>query len=148
MSDFYNRLRNIFSEAEMETATPGTTLICKLIASLPPDGNKERIKGQLLEQFRKIPIPKEEELTKFTTVIKEHESLVTAKDYKIQTGRTVGRIQEDPKTEPNPHYLCGRGKCTQKCSGCDKIRSHLEADCWVLHPAKKPKDFGTPKKGS
>ena len=101
-----------------------------------------------MEQFRETPNPKEEELTKFITVIKEHESLVTAKDYKIQTGRTVGRIQEDPKTEPNPHYLCGRGKCTQKCSGCDKIRSHLEADCWVLHPAKKPKDFGTPKKGS
>ena len=25
--------------------------------------------------------------------------------------------------------------------------SHLEADCWVLHPKKKPKDFETPKKG-
>ena len=124
VSDFFNRLTNIFSEAEMETATPGTTLICKLIASLPPDGNEGRIKEQLLKQFSEVPNPKEEELTKFITVIKEYESLVTAKDYKVQTGRTVGRVQEDPKTEANPHYLCGkvhkRGKCTQKCSDVAK----------------------------
>ena len=34
---------DIFYEAEMETASMGTTLICKLIASLPPDGNEGRI---------------------------------------------------------------------------------------------------------
>ena len=119
VSDFYNRLTNIFSEAEMETATPGTTLICKLIASLPSVGNEGRVKEQLLEQFRETPNPKEDELAKFSTVIKEHESLVTAREYKIQSGRTVGRIQEDPpKTVGNPHFLCGkvhkRGQCTQK----------------------------------
>ena len=142
MSDFYSCLTNIFSEAEMETATPGTTLICKLIASLPSVGHEGMVKEQLLEQFRETPNPKEEELTKFITVIKEHESLVTAKDYKINTGRTVGRIQEDPKTLPNSHYLCGkvhkRGQCTQKCSACKKVGSHFEAECWVLYPAKKP----------
>ena len=133
----------------METASIGTTLICKLIASLPPDGNEGRIKEQLLKQFNEVPNPKEEELMKFITVIKEYESLVTAKDYRVQTGRTVGRVQDEPpKIEANPHYLCGKihkcGKCTQKCSGCGKMGSHLEADCWVLHPANKPKDFGTP----
>ena len=64
VSDFYHRLNNIFSEAEMETASMGTTLICKLIASLPPDGNEGRIKEQLLKQFSEVPNPKEEELTK------------------------------------------------------------------------------------
>ena len=63
VGDFFNRLTNIFSEAEMETATPGTTLICKLIASLPSAGNEGRIKEQLLEQFRETPNPKEEEVT-------------------------------------------------------------------------------------
>ena len=96
-------------------------------------------------------VTQEEDLIKFITVIKEFESIVTAKDYKIQTGRTVGRVQEEPKPEANPHYLCGkvhkRGKCTQKCTGCDKMGSHLVTDYWVLHPHKKPKDFGTPKKG-
>ena len=87
---------------------------------------------------------------KFITVIKENESLVTAKEYKNNNGRMVGRIQEDPKTLPGSHYLCGkvhkRGQCTQQCSGCKKRGSHLEENCWVLYPAKKP-DFGNPKKG-
>ena len=82
MGDFFNRLKNIFSEAEMEKATLGTMLICKLIASLPSAGNEGRVKEQLLEQFRETPNPREEELLKFITVIKEHESLVTAKEYK------------------------------------------------------------------
>ena len=146
VSDFYHRLRNIFSEAEMESASVGTTLICKLIASLPSEGNEGRIKEQLLKQFSELPNPKEEEMTKFISVIKEYESIVTAKDYKVQTGRGVGRVQEEQQTEARPHNLCGmaqkRGKCTQKCSGCNKMWSHLEADCWVLHPTKKGRDRG------
>ena len=39
-----------------------------------------------------------------------------------------------------------RGKCSQKCSGCNKYGSHKEADCWELFPHKKPKDYETPKK--
>ena len=70
VGDFFNCLTNIFSEAEMEKATPGTMLICKLIASLPSVGNEGRVKEQLLEQFMETPNPKEDELTKFSTVIK------------------------------------------------------------------------------
>ena len=86
VSDFYHRLINLFSEVEMESGSVGTTLICKLIASLPSEGNEGRIKEQLLKQFSGLPNPKDEEMTKFITVIKEYESIVTAKDYKVQTG--------------------------------------------------------------
>ena len=99
----------------METTSIGTIMISKLIASLPSEGNEGRIKEQLFKQYSKMPNPKQEDLTKFITVIKEFESLVTAKDYKIQQGRPVGKVQEEPKQEANPHYLCGKvhkqGKC-------------------------------------
>ena len=39
VSDFYNRLKNSFREAEMEKASMGTIMISKLIASLPSEGN-------------------------------------------------------------------------------------------------------------
>ena len=147
VSDFYHRLKNIFTEAEMEKASMGTIMISKLIASLPSEGNEGRIKEQLLKQYSEMPNPKEEDLTKFITVIKEFESLVTASEFKIQQGNTMRRVQEEPKQEANPHYLCGKvhkcGKCTQKCTGFDMI----EADCWVLHPHKKPKDAGNTKRG-
>ena len=105
----FNRVININYEAEMEKATPGTMLICKLIASLPSVGNEGRVKEQLLEQFREIPNPKEEELAKFSTVIKEHESLMNAREYKVVAGRTVGRVLDDPpKPVGKPHFLCGK----------------------------------------
>ena len=71
VSTYYQRLRNIYAEADMESATVGTHLICKLIASLPSEGNEGRIKEQLRN-------PTEEEMTKFITSIKENEAIVTA----------------------------------------------------------------------
>ena len=128
VSDYYQRLRNIYAEADMESATVGTHLICKLIASLPSEGNEGRIKEQLLKLFSELPNPKEEEMTKFISTIKENEAIVTAKVFRVQTGRGVARVQEEPQTEIRPHNLCGlvhkRGKCSQKCSGCGKYGSH------------------------
>ena len=69
----------------MESATVGTHLICKLIASLPSEGNEGRIKEQLLKLFSELPNPKEEEMTKFISTIKENEAIVKAEDYKVQT---------------------------------------------------------------
>ena len=103
---------------------------------LPSVGNEGRVKEQLIEQFREIPNPKEEELAKFSTVIKEHESLMNAREYKVVAGRTVGRVLDDPpKPVGKPHFLCGninkRNECTQQGSGCKKFGSHLEENCWT-----------------
>ena len=40
VSDFYHRLKNIFTEAGMEAVSAGTIMIGKLIASLPSEGNE------------------------------------------------------------------------------------------------------------
>ena len=40
-----------------------------------------------MKLFSELPNPKEEEMTKFIATIKENEEIVTAKDYKVQTGR-------------------------------------------------------------
>ena len=145
---YYQRLRNIYAEANMESATVGTHLICKLIASLPSEGNKGRIKEQLLKLFSKLP--NRTETTKFITSIKENEAIVTAKDFKVQTGRGVARVQEEQQTGCRPHHLCGlihkRGNCSKKCSECGKYGSHKESECWERYPHKKPKDFETPKR--
>ena len=151
VSDFYNRLKNSFREAEMEKASMGTIMISKLIASLPSEGNEGRIKEQLLKLYSEMPNPKEEDLTQFITKIKEFESLVTASEFKISQGGTMRRVQEEPKQD-NPHYLCGKvhkkGKCTQKCTGCGMMGSHKEDRCWVLHPHLKSKDSGNTRGGS
>ena len=98
VSTYYQRLRNIYAEADMESATVGTHLICKLIASLPSEGNGVRIKEQLLKLFSELPNQTEEEMTKFITSIKENEGIVTAKDFKVQTGRGVARVQEEQQS--------------------------------------------------
>ena len=105
--DFFNRLRNEYAEAEMEKATPWTMFVCKLISSLPATGNEARVKEQLLETFRENPDPEENELAKFQTVIKEHESLMTAREFKGAVGRTVGIVTDDPPKPP--------GKAGQVC---------------------------------
>ena len=69
VSDFYNRLKNSFREADMEKASMGTIMISRLIASLPLEGNKGKIKEQLLKLYSEMPNPKEEDLTKFLTKI-------------------------------------------------------------------------------
>ena len=100
--------------------------------------------------FRETQDPKESELSKFQSVIKQHESLVTAREYKGEVDARVGRVTEEPPKEPRKtHYLCNTthepGKCPQVCKGCGKKGSHLEDKCWTKHPELKPK-FPTPRK--
>ena len=120
-------------------------MLCKLILSLSSEGNEGRIKEQLLSLFSECPNTTEEEMIKFITSITENEAIVTAKDFKVQTGRGVARVQEEQQTTGRPHNLCGlvhkRGNCTQKFSECGKYGSHKESDCWEKYPHKKPKDF-------
>ena len=134
----------------MEKATPWTLFVCKLISCIPSSGNDSRVKEQLLETYRENPDPQEMDLAKFQTVIKHHESLMTAKEFKGAVCGSVRRVTEDPPKQPGkPHFLCNkihkRGSCTQQCSGCQMFGSHLEEKCWTLHSELKPK-FETSKK--
>ena len=135
----------------MEKASMATIMIGKLIATLPSEGNEGRIKEQLLKLYSEMPNLKEEDLTQFITKIKEFESLVTASEFKISQGGTMRRVQEEPKQD-NPHYMCEKvhkkGKCTQKCTGCNMMGSHKEDRCWVLHPHLKSKDSGNTRVGT
>ena len=128
----------------MEKATPWSLFICKLISSIPDSGNDSiSLKNKLLETLRNNQDPQENELSKFQTVIKQHESLVTAREFKGEVEARVGRVTEEPPKEPRkPHYLCNKvhekGNCTQQCKGCKKKGSHLEEKCWTLHPEQNP----------
>ena len=44
----------------MEKASMGTIMISRLIASLPSEGNKGKIKEQLLKLYSETPNPNEE----------------------------------------------------------------------------------------
>ena len=108
------------------------------------------VKEQLSETYRENSDPQENDLAKFQTVIKQHESLMTARELKGAVGGSVRRVTDDlPKQPGKPHFLCNivhkRGKCTQQCNGCKMFGSHLEEDYWKLYPDKKP-NFETPKK--
>ena len=110
VGDFFNRLKNQYAEAEMEKATPWSLFVCKLISCIPTSGNDFiLLKNKLLETFRDNQDPQENKLSKFQTVIKQHKSLVTAREFKWEVGTRVGRVTEEPPKEPRkPHYLCNK----------------------------------------
>ena len=67
------------------------------------------LKNKLLETFRDNQDPQENELSKFQTVIKQHESLVIAREFKGEVGRGVRRVTEEPPKETKKqHYLCNK----------------------------------------
>ena len=89
-------------------------------------------------------------MAKFQTVIKQYESLITARDFKGGEGGAIRRVTGDlPKQEGRLHFLCNKvhkkRECKLQCNGHKMFGSHLEKDCWTLYPDKKP-NFGTPKK--
>ena len=90
-------------------------------------------------------------MDKFQTVIRQHESMVTAREFKGEVAGSVRsvRTEDKPKDGRKPHHLCGKvhakNECSQQCSGCKKWGSHFEQNCWELYPDKKPK-FNTPRK--
>ena len=90
--DFFNRLKNEYAEAKMEKATPWSLFVCKLISCIPTSGNDSIVlKNKLLETFRDNQDPQENELSKFQTVIKQHKSLVTAREFKGGRGGSMCR---------------------------------------------------------
>merc|ERR1711867_54092 len=77
VSDYFNRLKNSFQEADMQKASIGTVMISLLIGNLPADDNEGKIKNELLKIYSESPNPSEEDLYKFSNKIKEMESIVT-----------------------------------------------------------------------
>ena len=75
-----------------------------------------------------------------------------AREYKEDnSGRSLNRVQggvgqSGEQGKGWPHKVCGklhgRGECQYKCKECGK--PHKEDDCFVLHPEKRPKSWGTP----
>ena len=75
VSDYFNRLKNSYQEADMQKASIGTVMISLLIGNLPADGNEGKIKNELLKLYSETPNPSEDDLNKFANKIKEIESL-------------------------------------------------------------------------
>ena len=68
VSDYFNRLKNSFQEADMQKASIGTVMISLLIGSLPVEGNEGKIKSELLKIYSETPNPSEEDLQKFRNI--------------------------------------------------------------------------------
>ena len=148
VSDYFNRLKNCFQEADMQKASIGTVMISLLIGNLPAEGNEGKIKNELLKIYSETPNPSEEDLHKFLTKIKEMESIVIASKFRNVTGRgsTIRVVTEQKNEETKQaqlHHVCGKshkkGSCEQVCKGCGMKGSHKEEKCWKLHPELKPK---------
>ena len=78
VSDYFNRLKNCFQEADMQKAL--------LIGNLPAVGNEGKIKNELLKIYSETPNPSEVDLQKFLNKIKEMESIVIASEFRNTTG--------------------------------------------------------------
>ena len=108
------------------------------------------LKTKLLQEIGKNPDPDEAGLEGFLKVIRDHEAVVKAREYKEDTGGNVNRVKpQSEQTGPqHPHRVCGkihgRGECKYQCRECKK--PHREEDCYVLHPEKRPKSWVTPPK--
>ena len=132
--------------------TPWSLFVCKLISCTPTSGQDNNLlETKLLETYRENPDPIESDLDKFQRVIREHESMVTAREFKGEVPGSVRVVRTDniPKDGEKYHNLCGKvhakKQCAQQCSGCKKYGSHLEQNCWELYPDKRPR-FDTPRK--
>ena len=83
-------------------------------------------------------------------VIREHEAMVKAREFKEESGANMRMVRPDgePNVAQNPHRVCGkvhgRGECKFQCPCCKK--PHRKEDCYELHPEKKPKSWITPTK--
>ena len=151
-SDFATRLKLDYKESEMAKATIWSHFQYKIIASIDTAGSDNRdLKSKLIQEVGKNQDPDEQGLESFLQVIRDHEAMVRAREYKEDSGRGINRVQggggqSGEQGNGYPHKVCGkthgRGECQYKCKECKK--PHKEEDCFVLHPEKRPKSWGTP----
>ena len=110
------------------------------------------MKTKLIQEIKRNPDPDEAGLESFLQVIREHEAVIIAREYKEDAGGpTLKRVTtqgELPGQQHPPHKVCGkvhgRGECQYKCKECKK--PHKEDDCYILHPDKRPASWKTPPK--
>ena len=109
------------------------------------------LKTKLIQEIKRNPDPDEAGLESFLKVIRDHEAVVNAREFKEDSGgNTLNRVKTQGElTGPqHPHKVCGkihgRGECKYQCRECKK--PHREEDCYVLHLEKRPKSWATPPK--
>ena len=155
-SDFADRLKLEFEESEMSKATVWSLFEYKVIASLNTANSDDKdLKTKLIQEIKRNPDPDEAGLESFLKVIREHEVVINAREYKEDAGGTTlttkrVKTQGEPPggQQHPPHKVCGkvhgRGECQYKCKECKK--PHKEDDCYILHPDKRPASWKTPPK--
>ena len=88
--DFVTRLKLEYQESEMEKATVWSHFVCKIISSLSFAGSDNRdLKSKLLETFRDHLDPDEKGLEIFKKVIREHESMMRAREFKEEVSANI-----------------------------------------------------------
>ena len=100
-----------YQEVQMERATTWSLFVCKIISSLSSAGNDNRdLKSKLLETYRDNPDPDEKGLDIFQKVIREHESMIRAREFKeeVSANIRVVRPEDKPNSGSRPHHLCGK----------------------------------------
>ena len=116
--DFATRLKLDYQESEMAKATVWSHFICKIISSLSTAGSDNRdLKSKLIEAYRENPDPDEKGLEVFMKVIREHESMVRAREFKEETGQNMRVVRQEGEQNVgrNPHRLCGKVHGRNKC---------------------------------
>ena len=96
--DYFTRLKLEYQEAQMERATTWSLFVCQLISSLSSAGSNNRdLKSKLLETYRDNPDPDERGLDIFQKVIREHESMITAREFKGEAPGNVRVVRTEDK---------------------------------------------------
>ena len=82
-SDFATRLKLDYEESEMAKATVWSHFQYKIISSLNTSGSDNRdLKTKLIQECGKNPDPDETGLESFLKVIRDHEAMVKAREFK------------------------------------------------------------------
>ena len=94
VSDFATRLKLDYQESEMAKATIWSHFQYKIISSINTAGSDNRdLKSKLIQEVGKNQDPDEAGLESFLQVIRDHEAMVRAREYKEDSGRGINRVQ-------------------------------------------------------
>ena len=113
-SDFATRLKLDYKESEMAKATIWSHFQYKIIASIDTAGSDNRdLKSKLIQEVGKNQDPDEQGLESFLQVIRDHEAMVRAREYKEDSGRGINRVQggggqSGEQGNGYPHKVCGK----------------------------------------
>ena len=138
LSEFATRLKLEYKESEMSKTTIWGHFEYKLLAGLDTAGSDNReLKSKLVEEIKKNPDPTEKELDEFLQIVRDHESMIRAREHREtdDVRNNLNRVTTGTGiVEPGwAHRVCGKvhgkGKCEYKCTTCGK--PHKEEDCYT-----------------